>query len=481
MKTFSPKLFGIVLLCVAVGVLAGLLIPQDGLRTAVLELARSVSIRTKAAVPTEEHDQHEEHANHAHVELSDAAQKTLRLKRMVLSPTSYVASTNIPAVVIERPAISDLHVVTEFEGIVEEITAIPGQAVREGDPLFRIRLTGDALASAQSAFLNAVQEVDILNKEIERLKKAAQDGGLAKKSLIELEYERNRLAAQQETKKQELMIRGLSEAQVETIVETRQLIRDVIVNVPTGFLKQQMAQMAPADPWMFTIEDLLVTQGLLVRAGAPLANLAFHASLYLEGLAFERDVAAVAKLLENKKPITAELGEDRQPVILNDLRIVHLSNHVDEDSQAYPFYVELDNQVLQDSIRNDGRLFRSWKFKPGQRGHVRLPQQTFTNIFRVPAEAVVVDGLEHIVFRKEAAHNHGGADHKDHEDHAAHEEMDAFEPVPVQVLHKDRRYAVLAMDGELKIGNVIAANAAYQLLLATKSESGGGHDHGHAH
>lgn len=453
------------------GAVIGLLIPQDGLRS-TLHTLWEASIHS----PADEEQHAEAVAEHDHVELSSAAQKSLNLQRMVLTPTSYVAFNSIPAVVVERPGISDLHVVTEFEGIVEEILAIPGQAVREGDPLFRLRLTGDSLANAQSGFLDAVQQVDIIDQEIQRLESAAEGGGLARKTIIEQEYEKKRLLAQQETRRQELIIRGLKESQIDDIVRTRKLVRTVIISVPTGLIDLANSPMQQSDPWVFTVEDLLVTPGLHVQQGEPLCNLAHHAALSLEGMAFERDLDVIVQLLEENTPVTAELGEDRNPILLEDLRIVHLDNHVDTETQTYRFYLEISNEVLKENVQNNGRRFRSWKFKPGQRGHIRLPKHRFEQIFKVPAAAVVNDGLESVVFRKAAADAH--SEHEHHHD----AEMDVFEPVSVHILYKDRRYAVLGREGELRIGNVIAANAAYQLLLASKSESAGGHDHhGHQH
>ncbi len=170
MKLPPVKLLGTIVLCLIIGAVVGIFIPQDGLRATVLELSGSIIPAPEADAHSEEEGGHEEHN---HVELSKAAQKSLQLKRLVLTPTSYTSSSVLPAVVVERPAVSDLHVVTEFEGIIEEIKAVPGQAVREGDPLFRIRLTGDSLAKAQSAFLDAILAVDILDQEIKRLADAA--------------------------------------------------------------------------------------------------------------------------------------------------------------------------------------------------------------------------------------------------------------------------------------------------------------------
>lgn len=482
-----------IFLAVAAGVVAGLFIPQDGLRDVVAKwLDRSA---TDSAASPDSGTAHEDD----HLDVSRAAQQSLGLKLGVVSPRSFTATFSVPAVVVERPAVSDLHVVTEFEGIVEEILAVPGQAIAEGTPLFRIRLTGDALASAQAALLDAVQQLAILEQEIARLRPAAEQGGLAGKSLLEQEYEKKRLLARIEAKRQELSIRGLSAEQIAQITDTKQLVRTVTVSLPIGISPQLQGadeslanvdshsglqdpeSSIPASPdrWPFTIEQLDVTPGRLVRPGDSLCNVAYHASLSLMGQAFERDVQAIAAAIADRYEVTAELGEDRDPLQLTGLRIVHLDNHVDPVTLAYRFYVELENEILQDNVRDDGRRFRTWRFKPGQRGHIGLPQRHFSGVFVLPREAVTMDGLEAIVFRRQKHQHHASEDHGSHADHD--EDVDQFVPVPVNVLHRDRRQVVVGTGGELKPGQVIAMNSAYQLLMAMKSQAGGGHDHHHDH
>ena len=461
-----------------VGIVVGLLIPPSGMRQPVAKfLARLASLTgAEPMVPGDSKGAPEEtdpYGADPHVELSDVAQQSLGIKRMTLVRRDFQATNSIPAVVVERPAVSDLHVVSEFEGIVEAILAVPGQAVREGDPLFRIRLTGESLAATQAAYLDAVQQIEILDQEIARLKPIAEMGGLPNKNLLQTEYERWRLVAQKDTKQQELMIRGLTEEQVAQIGNQKQLIRSITVAVPRDLIPNQDAVAKNDDPWAFTIEELEVTAGVLVPAGTPLCNLAYHPSLFLEAQAFERDVAAVAQLMANHLTLTAELGEDRAPFTLANLSVSHLDNHVDAETHTYRFYVEIENEVLSDNIRADGRRFRSWKFKPGQRGHVFLPTQVLQGVFTVPRSAVVADGLEHVVFAH-APHTHSAAEEDDHEDHG-----DVFTPVPVRILHTDQRHTVLATDGDLQIGQVIAATGAYQLLLATKGTEAGAHHHDH--
>ncbi len=58
-----------------------------------------------------------------------------------------------------------------------------------------------------------------------------------------------------------------------------------------------------------------------------------------------------------------------------------------------------------------------------------------------------------------------------------------FERVAVHVEHRDRTSVVVANDGALYPGDVVAAKGAYQLQLAIKNKAGGGADPhaGHHH
>jgi hypothetical protein len=60
---------------------------------------------------------------------------------------------------------------------------------------------------------------------------------------------------------------------------------------------------------------------------------------------------------------------------------------------------------------------------------------------------------------------------------------DHFDRVPVHVLYRDRDSVVVANNGSLFPGDVVAGKGAYQMHLALKNKSGGGIDPhaGHQH
>jgi glycine/D-amino acid oxidase-like deaminating enzyme len=58
---------------------------------------------------------------------------------------------------------------------------------------------------------------------------------------------------------------------------------------------------------------------------------------------------------------------------------------------------------------------------------------------------------------------------------------DRFLRKEIHVEHRDHRWAVVAADGTLEAGDLVAAKGAYQIHLALKQQAGGGDDHAHHH
>ena len=126
--------------------------------------------------------------------------------------------------------------------------------------------------------------------------------------------------------------------------------------------------------------------------------------------------------------------------------------------QTLNFYVPLVNDFQE--YQRDGKSYRLWRFRPGQRAHVHVPLKKYADVFIVPAEAVVRDGPEAYMFRENGP---------------------AFERKAVHVLHSDRTVAILAHDGSIIPGDAFALNAAAQLNWALKTQAGAGAEEGHHH
>lgn len=459
-----------------VGAMAGAFIPANGLRGVLSDLPGLAAATSGDVAEEDEHaDDHEDI-----VTLSDVARRNLGLRTGKVTPATYTRTIRVPGTVRERPALSDLAIPSPVAGVVTNIYASPGAAVRIGQRLFRIRLTGDELAMAQSELLDSLQQIATTEREIARLDSVSKSGGIAANKLLALKYDRDKFVLQKQNREQELMIRGLSEEQVARIAATKKFIQFVDVTMP-----ESLEEAAPratdesfADGLSFTIEDLRVHPGKAVKAGDELCDVAYHTNLYFEGQAFEKDVEIIRAIAQDGRQVDIEFAVQGKHSHLSGLKVLYIDNHVDPKTQTFRFYMAIENEVLGD-VREGETVFRSWRFKPGQRGHVLLPVEQLSDHFPLPREAVLIEGPDAFVFREvpEGAHDHGPDDGHDHDVH-----MKEFEAVPVHLVFRDTSIAVVAPGGLIKAGDKIAMNRAYDLQLAMKSGDGSadahhGHDH----
>lgn len=495
---------------VVIGTAIGIFIPYNELRMYLHGTSREMG-----STADEDHADEHEHEGHDHEaaegELFDitlAAQQTLGLERGTPELSDFVQHISLPAMVRERPAVSNLHASSKIDGIVRKIYVSEGQSVREGDPLVELELTGESLASSQSVLLDSLNQLEIATSNLERLAPIANQGGVPRKDWIEQRNEQKRLRSIVESKRQELLVQGFDPVDIDRIEKDGKLLRTITIRVPEGIrpesmndpareLRQQMAigtqsdnsigtdDVSPIDddlnplavsstskdPWVYSIEKLYVYPGTMTTAGEALCDLAFHETLLLEGQAFERDLPTLTRLMQSGEGVRVQMGSDESPVFYDDIPIIYLDNHIDPESQVVRFYMELVNDVSAETKNQSGALFRSWKFRPAQRGHVLLPEKSWKNNFVLPAEAVASDGLDRIVFELSKVHRP--------KNEPAHCEV---QPIRVAVLYEDRRHVVVRSDGELTADTEIAMNNAYMLLLQMNSAAGGGgHTHDHEH
>lgn len=421
-------------------------------------------------------------------DVTEAARQTIGLEIGQPVMGDYQQRVSLPAIVRERPAVSNLQAASKLAGIVTKIYVSIGQSVREGDPLFELELTGETLAEAQSTLLDASKRLEIVRQEIQRIRPVASAGGLARKNLLEKEYEERRLLATIDTKQQELLLRGFSAKQLESIVADGRLVRTHTIRVPVGLqpkgatpterlslTAESQEQERPVvslsdDPWVYSIEKVFVNPGSMVEAGEPLCDLAYHEILLLEGQAYERDLPVLNHLFQAGQGLTIEMGTDDNPEFYDDVSILYLDNHIDPESQTVRVFLELQNVVTSEISDPSGALFRTWKYRPSQRGHVLLPDKQWEDKLVLPSDAVAEDGLDRVVFKHLGYHEPA--------DEAAHHE---FTPVPVSVLFQDRRHSVVEAGKELQAEDQIALNQAYLLLLQMNKGDGGGGHHHHDH
>jgi multidrug efflux pump subunit AcrA (membrane-fusion protein) len=211
------------------------------------------------------------------------------------------------------------------------------------------------------------------------------------------------------------------------------------------------------------VQRLPVSPGQQVDASQELAVLADHCELYLEGRAFEDDAQQLRNAAREGWTISASLQTgDKNTATIDNLKLLYLGDTIDPETRAFRFYLQLPNEMVLDHKTPEGRRFIDWEFKPGQRFELHVPIEKLTDRIVAPIEAVVEEGAEFYAYRQNGKN---------------------FDRVPVHVEYRDNKSAVIANDGALFPGDVIAGRGAYQMHLALKNKSGGGVDPhaGHNH
>lgn len=410
-----------------------------------------------------------DHAGHDHaghdelnsLELSKQAQANIGLKLGKVELTTFERTIEIPGMVVERPARSTLVITATLTGIVTAIYPIQGEAVRPGQKLFDLRLTHEELVQSQGDFLRVAEELDVIAREIARLERIAADGGIAARQVLERRYEQQNKEAVQRAQYQALLLHGFTEEQIQNILKTRTLLRDLTVAVPVE--AAAVDGSPPNAEKVYEIQELRVAQGQSVTAGDALALLADHSELYIEGNAFDKDVDAVNRAVERGWTATAALESDgSRPETIRGLKILYVAGSVDVESRTFHFYLPLPNQRIRDVVQDGGHRFISWRYKPGRRVQLGVPVEQWPERIVLPVEAVAQDGAENYVFTPNGDH---------------------FDRRPVHVEYRDRYSVVVAADGSLFPGDAIALSGAQQMQLALKNKAGGavdphaGHNH----
>lgn len=445
------------------------------------------------------------------LELGSQARKNLKLTSAAARPSDYWRTITIPGSVQDRPGVSDRGVTSPAVGNISEIHVYPGDTVRPGERLVTIKLFSEYLQSTQTQLYKASQEIALIRNEISRLSSVATSGAISKSRIIELNNDVRRQETIIQASKQELLNRGLAPSQVEQIssgnfVSTIDVVapppRSVVLETsstaeslnasspsPKGLTettpndndaagknsgkdKSSIEQLGSGtkpnnddqitETISYEVQKLSVDLGQTVQAGELISELSNHRHLYIVGHAFKREAGWLERAASEHRSVEVEFADDSadswQPLDQT-FEIRHLSNTIDQQSRTFDFYLPLVNQ--SQVYENAGETFLLWRFRPGQRTRIHVPIEKLENVFVLPAEAVAYEGPNAFVYRQNG---------------------DLFNQIAVNVLHQDRRHAVIANDGSITPGTFLAQNAGASLRRVLKSQSASGEQPGlHVH
>lgn len=422
--------------------------------------------------PADGDEQGSDHANgakakydHPHdettaIKLSQQALENIGLRTGKVELKSFEQTITVPGIIVERPGWSRVIVTSPMTGVITRVYPLQGEAVKPGEPLFEVRLTHEDLLQAQSEFLRTVEELDVIRREVKRLEEVTAQGAVAGKTLLERQYEQQKLEAHFRAQEQALLLHGLSSEQIADIASARNLVQSLTVRAPLP----PNDSLSNQPEHFFQVRDLTAAQGKSVNAGDTLCTLVNYSELYAEGRAFEQDVRIINEAAAQGWAVSVILGAKAGggEESLADLKILYLDDNVDAESRTFRFYVPITNRLLRVDEKSDGRHFAYWQFRPGQRIQIRIPVQRWDNRIILPVEAVAQEGVEVYVFEANGDH---------------------FHRRPIRIEYRDQNWVVIANDGTLKLGSTVAISAAQKLQLALKAKAGGvvdphaGHNH----
>lgn len=430
-------------------------------------LAERLTGYVQPAEPSPTDDEHAD-GHTDHVVISPQAQKNIGLALGQIQLRDFEQAIILPAMVAERPGRSHIVVTTHFTGIVTKIYVAQGQAVKVGQPLFDLRLTHEELIQSQTELLKTVQEIELVDREIARIEKLAMEGAIPSKTLLDRKYERERSQARLHAQRQSLLLHEMTDEQIDEVLKTKQLLGSLTI---LALADEGMIQ--DPESVVLQVHELKITLGQHINAGDTLAVLTDYSQLLVEGEAFEQDMPVLSQVVREGwsvelLPATGQTSRqsgrpaDREVRANQAVKLLYLADQINPSSRTFHFYAALDNEIVHDAIGRDGRRYVQWRHRPGERLRVRAPVERWPQKLVVPLSATAQDGVETYVFRYV-----GGE----------------FQRLPVQVEYRDEEFAVLADDGSVRQGMVIAMTAAQQVQFALANQSGAAVDPhaGHQH
>jgi len=207
---------------------------------------------------------------------------------------------------------------------------------------------------------------------------------------------------------------------------------------------------------------LQINKGQAITAGEKLCTLADFTQLLIEGKAFENDVTAITEAAKRDWAVDALITGSSGLEIVRGLKLAFISNSIDEVSRTLSMFVELPNKIVHEDTNAESQRFLSWRYRLGQRMELRIPVEEWDNQIVLPVDATVKDGADWYVFQLDGKR---------------------FTRVPVHIRHRDQNATVIANDGSIYPGDIIALKAAHQMQMALKNKSAAPADPhaGHSH
>jgi membrane fusion protein, heavy metal efflux system len=368
--------------------------------------------------------------------VNDQAQKNLGLMTAdgkttakYLKAETFPKTISVPGMVVDRLGVSDRGIVSPATAVVSTIHHVPGDTVRPGDVLFTLRLLSESLHLTQKDLRKTVQDIKLNEAERKRLMEVSSVIPAAR--LIEVENQLARLETAAKAYSEELLNRGLSDDDI-TAIGLGHYVKEIKIVAPpraAGAKPLTVALLDKRVPPAFELQELKVEVGQQVQAGQTLGILANHQSLSIEGRAFPDEAQLVERSFKERWPVAVDFLEDGAAgwdESNQAMFIKNIANSFDPVNRTVGFLLPLENQSK--AVKHDDTTKLVWRYRPGQKVHLRVRAEEMKNVFVLPADAVVRDGAEAFVFTQN---------------------VNTFERKSVIVLFQERDRIVIANDGSL--------------------------------
>jgi len=412
----------------------------------------------------------------AEIAFSPAAAKNIGLDDSALitvEATDYYKSFSFPAVLVERPGFSTITVPSLVSGVVMKIYRETGVAVEPGEPLFDILLNQQELVKAQSEFLALLKKREINTAELARI--ASVDPQVLPRQRRDLEYEKIQIDSDIEIQKKILLLQGLNEQDItDSLEKNGTIIRSMTVYAPPFENEENIASAAHADEeeHIFTVDELFVSPGSNIAVGDSLCRLTDYCKLAIRGKVFAVNEQALVQALSLKSRVTATFEGNGSRETVEGLFLRSIDNKIDLASGTLFCYADLKNHFTNYEVGGESnpRRYIQWHFKPGQRCELNVEVEPLPDCIVLPVGAVAKDFQETYIF--EWVGNE--------------EDKKIWRKKPVHVIHQTKDHVVLANDGSVFPGAMVAARGAGFILAAldaaSQKSAGGGVQHGdHVH
>mgnify|MGYP001819982069 CR=1 FL=1 len=127
-----------------------------------------------------------------------------------------------------------------LEGVVEALLVAEGESVEQGQTLARVRSQG--LLELQATYLETSTRRALASETLARDKKLYAEGIVAKRRLLESQSAYHELSTAEERDRQSLLLAGLSESMLNTLVREKNLSAVLEVKAPlSGIVLEQIA------------------------------------------------------------------------------------------------------------------------------------------------------------------------------------------------------------------------------------------------